>query len=204
MFLLGGEREILGILKEYIAFLKKDKRVILLGSALMLRNFSMNLLMVIVPLWLVYVKGLTAVILGLVTTVSSAVLCFSQYPAGKLADRFGNRRTFLPFTALYCLAILILIWAPSVEYIFLASILGFGLGGVGGTAFTIFITMWFESTSPESRGRQYGFDQILWTISVISSSLIAGYMWDMGFGAFALSLPVFIEAVVIVLLFISR
>lgn len=51
----------------------------------------------------------------------------------------------------YCLGIVALILAPSPEYLVLASILGMGLGGIGGTALTTLLTMWWEAVPTESR-----------------------------------------------------
>jgi len=191
-----------GFIREYSEFFK-DKNVrrwILIK--LFARDGFQFMLTIFVPLWLVNIKGATPVELGLIAFFSTVADMLFQVPVGKLADKIGRRRAFFIFTMFYCLGVSILIWSPSHEYLMLAAILGGAtgsiVGGIGGTAFTPFITMWWEIVPTESKGKLYGLDNLLITISRAPAAMIGGILWDVGFKELTLLIPVFVELFIVV------
>lgn len=149
------------------------------------------------PLWLVKFKGVDAFTLGILTAVAIFTSLVSQIPVGRLADKFGRKKAYYLFTLFYCLGVIILIYSPSFEYLILASILGIGIGGIGGAAFTPFITMFWEVVGTESRGKLYGLDGSISSLSKLYASIIAGLLWDFGFTSIVLIIPVVIEVFIV-------
>jgi MFS family permease len=49
------------------------------------------------------------------------MVLFLQIPAGRLADRIGRKKAFYLFTPFYFLGTLLLITAPSSEYLIIAA-----------------------------------------------------------------------------------
>jgi MFS family permease len=153
--------------------------------------------MTFAPLWIVNVKGATPTMLGILSTLSSASAILLQVPAGRLADNIGRKKTFFIFTAFYCLGIITLILAPSPKYLMLASILGMGLGGIGGAALTPLMTMWWEGFPTENRGKVYGLEGIITASSRIPTMILGGILWDQGFKAQILLAPVLTELLIV-------
>jgi MFS family permease len=189
-------------IREYSEFFrdKNVRRWILIK--LFARDGFQFMLTIFVPLWLVNIKGATPIELGLIALLSSVTDMLFQVPAGKLADKIGRRRAFFIFTMFYCLGVSLLIWSPSHEYLMIAAILGGAtgsiVGGIGGAAFTPFITMWWEIVPTESKGKLYGLDNLLITVSRAPAAMIGGILWDVGFKELTLLIPVFVELFIVV------
>lgn len=185
------------ILKEYRGFFRGEKHLKRWLVIRLCRDGFMSLLMTFAPLWIVNVKGATPTMLGILSTLSSASAILLQVPAGRLADNIGRKKTFFIFTAFYCLGIITLILAPSPEYLILTSILGMGLGGIGGAALTPLITMWWEGFPTENRGKVYGLEGIITASSRIPTTILGGILWDQGFKAQILLAPVLTELLIV-------
>lgn len=163
------------------------------------RDGFTSLLTTFVPLWIVNVKGATPAILGVLSTISMVSAMLAQIPAGRFADKFGRKRTFFFFTMFYCLGIVLMVLAPSTEYLMLASIFGMGwLGGIGGAAYTSLITMWWEAFPAENRGKLYGLEGIIAASFRIPVSIIGGILWDQGFKAQMLLIPILTEFIIVI------
>jgi MFS family permease len=127
-----------------------------------------------------------------------------QIPVGRLADRIGRKKAFFLFTPFYCLGLIVLIIAPSPEYLILAGILGgagggAGIGGgIGGAAFIPFITMWWEMVPAGKRGKWYGLEGIITAAPRIPATIIGGILWDQGVKIPILLAPVLIEFLVVI------
>jgi MFS family permease len=92
---------------------------------------------------------------------------------------------------------LLLVFAPSPEYLVLVGILGyFGLQGGGGSlsgvSFIPFITMNFELVPEAKRGRWLGITGFFNILS-FPASVIGGVLWTQGFMMEVLLLPIFLE-----------
>jgi MFS family permease len=161
------------------------------------RNLGMRLALPFAPLWLVNVKGADPYLLGIMGTAGTLVSLLLQLPVGRLADRIGRKRAFYLFRPFVYLGTLLLVFAPSPEYLILVGIFGyFGLAGGGGSlsgvSFIPFITMNFELVPEAKRGRWLG---IIGFFNILSfpASVIGGVLWTQGFMMEVLLLPVFLE-----------
>ena len=126
-----------------------------------------------------------------------------QAPAGRLADKLGRKKVFFMLDVFYCLGIIVLIVAPSPEYLVLYGVLGSGLGGIGGVSFTPLITMWWESFPTKNRGKIYGLEGIILSSSRIPLTLLGGFMWDQGLKAQIFLMSLLAEFLVVVPLIYS-
>jgi MFS family permease len=186
-----------GGLGEYIKFFRGEKHLKHWIVIRLCRDGFMSLQAIFIPLWTVNFKGANATMLGVLSTLSAASSILMHVPAGKLADKIGRKKTFFLFSSLYCLGIIILILAPSFEFLVLAYILGWGMGGMGGVALTILTTMWWEGISTENRGKLYGVEGIISASSRIPITAIGGVLWDKGLQTLVLTLPVLAELFIV-------
>ncbi|MEM1585914.1 MAG: MFS transporter [Candidatus Bathyarchaeia archaeon] len=192
------------LLYEYQKFFKSEKYLLHWIVIRLFRDSSHGLLITFAPLWIVNVKGATATMLGILSTLSVTSGLLMQVPAGKLADKFGRKKTFFLFTTFYCVGLIMLILAPAPEYLMLASIFGIGIGGIvgggiGGAAMTSLLTMWWEAVPSKSIGKLYGLEGIITAVSRILT-IAGGILWDCGFGILIMVIPVLVEILVIILL----
>lgn len=163
-----------------------------------IRTIGMRLAMPFVPLWLVDVKHADPYILGLMGMAGTLVSLLLQIPAGRLADRIGRKRAFYLLRPFTYLGTLVLILAPSPEYLVLVGILGcIGMagGGFSRVSFIPFITMNFEMVPEAKRGRWLG---LLGFFSIVGfpMSILGGFLWQQGLQLVVLVLPVVLEVVI--------
>jgi len=184
-------------IREYLKFFKGEKHIKQWIIIRLCRDGFMSLQAIFVPLWIVNFKNADAAMLGVLSTLSATSSMLMHIPAGKLADKIGRKKTFFLFSSLYCLGIITLILAPSFEFLVLAYILGWGMGGMGGVALTILITMWWEGISTENRGKLYGVEGIISASSRIPLTAIGGVLWDKGLQTLVLTLPVLAELFIV-------
>lgn len=161
------------------------------------RNLGMRLALPFAPLWLVNVKGADPYILGIMGTAGTLVSLLLQLPVGRLADKVGRKRAFYLFRPFVYLGSLLLVFAPSPEYLILVGIFGyFGLQGGGGSlsgvSFIPFITMNFELVPETKRGRWLGITGFFNILS-FPASVIGGILWAQGFMMEVLLIPIFLE-----------
>jgi len=170
---------------------------------MIIRELGMRLTMPFTPLWIVNVKGADPYILGAMGTVGMIVSMLLQIPVGRLADRIGRKKAFYLFHPFAYLGTLLLIMAPSPEYLILVGILGYigiaggggSAGGLSGVSFIPFITMNFEMVPEEKRGRWLG---ILGFFTILSFpiSILGGIMWEEGLMIQVLVLPILLEVLI--------
>lgn len=174
------------------------KRMILLES---LRMCGMRIAMPYIPLWMVDVKGADPYILGVMGTIGVIVSVVLQMPVGKLADRIGRKKVFYILEPFNYLGTILLILAPSPQYLILAGLLGETGGlpgggtGIGGVSFVPYITMYWEMVPAEKRGRWLGISRIFDIFSV-PASILGGYLWQQGHMIPVLLLPMLVGVTV--------
>lgn len=188
------------LLEDYRRLLKNEPHLKCWFILRFFRGGSLNLAMTFVPLWLVNVKGVTAEIFGTLVALSFICGLIVQFPAGKLADKVGRRKTFILFNIFYCLGLIILIFAPSLEFLMLASILGIGIGGlegggIGGAATIPFIAMWWEAVPSMSRGKLYGLEGMIIAAARLLV-IIGGILWDHDLKILTISISALVEILV--------
>ena len=185
----------------------KLKRWLLIYS---LRNVSTRMAMPFVPLWIVTVKGADPYILGVMGTIGVLTSMFLQIPVGSLADKIGRKKAFLLLHPMLHLGTLLLILAPSPEYLTIVGLLGaFGLrvglvgaGGIGSLGQTPYITMFWEMVPAEKRGRWIGTAN-MFNILSLPASILAGFLWQQGFMVWVLLFPLIVDVLFVLPLFFT-
>lgn len=154
------------------------------------------------PLWMVNVIHADPYVMAISSMAGIVVLILLQMPVGQLADRIGRKKAFFLFRPFTYLGTLLLIFAPSPEYLILVGFIGAfgvvgagGMGGIGGAGFIPFITMNFEMVSAEKRGRWNSVTSVFNIIS-FPVSVLAGFLWEQGFMKEVLLIPVLLELLV--------
>jgi MFS family permease len=186
-----------GFLQDFKEVFKGEKWLKRWVIVMISRNLGMRLALPFAPLWLVTVKGADPYLLGIMGTAGTLVSLLLQLPVGRLADKIGRKRAFYLFRPFVYLGTLLLVFAPSPEYLILVGIFGyFGLAGGGGSlsgvSFIPFITMNFELVPEAKRGRWLG---IIGFFNILSfpASVLGGVLWTQGFMMEVLLLPIFLE-----------
>jgi MFS family permease len=128
-------------------------------------------------IYMVDVKGATALILGWRGTVSTAIVVLLSIPAGRLADRFGRRKTAYYSRIFGWAAILITIFTPlkHPEYLIIASF----LQGIQSALFIGWTAFNQEYIPLEIRGRWNGLSMLSHGIIGTIAPILGGLIWNM-------------------------
>jgi MFS family permease len=192
------------LIQDFLELFKGEKWLKRWVGLRVVQGFGMSMASPFAALWMVNVKGATPHILGIMGTASVITSLALQVPVGRLADRIGRKRAFLLLRPVAYLGTLLLVLAPGPEYLILVGLLGAlaaggggGGGGIGGVSFTPFITMFWEAVPEEKRGRWFGM-QGLMGLSRIPGSILGGLLWQQGFMAEVMLLPVLIEILLVI------
>lgn len=166
-----------------------------------LRQIQNNVAMAFIPLWLV-LKGANSYTLGVMTAVGMLSYTLLQIPVGMLSDRIGRKKTYFLIRPFFYAATLVLLWAPTPDWLLLVALLGgnvFGGAqvGIAGTAQIPLIIMEWEMVRPEKRGRWHG---IATTFGLVTfpAAILGGILWDQGLGWVNLALPVVVDALIVI------
>lgn len=133
-------------------------------------------------------------------TVMALAILVSRPFSGRIADRFGYRRVFVPCLALITIGLTILVFAGSRPWMILSAVV-FGVGF--GTAYPVFAAYLMQQVSASRRGTAFGtmlaaFDTGIGTGSTAMGGLIGrfGFASAFGFAAAlsALAVPYFLMA----------
>jgi MFS family permease len=151
-----------------------------------------------IPLWKVSVKGATPAIFGMMGTATVIVSLLLQIPVGRVSDKFGRKKAYLLLRPLSYLGTILLILAPSPEYLVLVGL----LEGVSQVSITPFVTMHWEMVPQEKRGRWYGIEGTM-RVAAIPATLLGGLLWQQGFPIAVLLLPIILELLVLIPIFIT-
>ncbi len=185
------------ILMDYREALKGEKhlkRWVLLRT---IQTFGTSLASPFAVLWLVETKGATPYIIGIMGSASLVLTLALQIPVGRIADKVGRKRVYFATQPLSYVATLLVILAPSPEYLVLASLLG-GVatgatgGGISGVGSPLFVTWWWESVQEEKRGRFFGIEGLI-GLAAIPASILGGILWQQGLMVQVLFAPVLLE-----------
>jgi len=133
-------------------------------------------------------------------TVMALSILVSRPFSGRIADRFGYRRVFLPCLALITAGLTLLALSDSRDVMVLSAIV-FGVGF--GTAYPTFAAYLMQQVSPTRRGAAFGamlaaFDTGIGTGSTLMGGLIGRFGFGRSFGVAAvlsaLAVPYFLAA----------
>ncbi|MCJ7631968.1 MFS transporter [Candidatus Bathyarchaeota archaeon] len=119
-------------------------------------------------------KGASPVILAAMGTVGVIISLIILLPFGQLADKHGRKKMLFLTRPFNYISILIIIFAPTPEYLILASI----LGSLQSVSQLMEITMEHELVPPEQRGRWGGFLFFFMGMVGIPGPLLIGYLWE--------------------------
>lgn len=120
-------------------------------------------------------RGYSVPMAGLVVTAYTAVSMVFQIVGGYVGDRISKRIALFFFSSVQAGAIFILIWAPSLPFIFLFAIV-FGMGFGGRNPLTTSIRGDYFGRS--SFGKIMGMTQLPMNVLLLISPIFAGYMRD--------------------------
>jgi MFS family permease len=185
------------LLRDYREVLKGEKhlkRWVLLRT---IQTFGTSLASPFAMLWLVETKGATPYVIGLMGSISLVLTLILQIPVGRIADRIGRKRVYFATQPMSYVATLLVILAPSPEYLILAGLLG-GVAtgatnaGISGVGHPLFVTWWWESVPEEKRGRFFGIEG-LFGLASIPASILGGILWQQGFMIQVLLFPILLD-----------
>ncbi len=144
--------------------------VALLGAAVMMARFSEAFLVLRASdakMAMAYVP--------LVLVVMSLVYSLSSYPAGVLSDRWGRKGLFAAGLIALIVADLVLALAPSPFYV----MVGVGIWGLHmGLTQGILSTLVADAAPVDLRGSAYGVFALISGVAALTSSVLAGVVWD--------------------------
>ncbi|MFH0748999.1 MAG: MFS transporter [Candidatus Bathyarchaeota archaeon] len=166
-----------------------------------LRQVETNVATAFIPLWLV-MKGATPSTIGIMTAVGMISYTLLQIPVGMLSDKIGRKKTYILIRPFFFVATLLLIWAPSPDWLLLVGLLGgnvFGgtAVGIAGTSQIPLITMEWEMVQPEKRGRWHGIETVFGIVT-FPAAIFGGILWEQGLGWVNLALPVLLDVLIVI------
>ena len=133
-------------------------------------------------------------------TALAIVILVTRPMAGRLGDRLGYKRVFIPCLVLICIGLALLAFGGT-KPLLIASATIFGLGF--GTAYPVYVGYVMQGVSADRRGAAFGailaaFDTGIGTGSTMMGLLIQKYGFQVAFGVAgalaALALPYFLAA----------
>jgi MFS family permease len=166
-----------------------------------IQGFSTSLATPFIALWLVAAKGATPYVLGIIGSTSILVSLLLQIPAGRLADRYGRKKVYLPLRLVAFIGSFLAMLAPNPEFLIVAGLLGgyatgaLG-GGIAGAAMPLFVTWWWESVPEEKRGRFFGIEG-LFGLASVPAAILGGVLWQHGYQMQVLLIPIIIQLVIV-------
>ena len=190
-----------GLVEDFRDLFKGERWLKHWAIIMSLRGFGWSIAAPFIPLWMVNVKGADPYILGAIGTAAMVTSALLQIPTGRLADKYGRKKAFFLLTPFSYLGTILLILAPSSEFLVGVGILGAAgammMGGIGGVSFIPFITMFWETVPAEKMGRWFGFTGIF-NIIALPASILGGIMWQAGLSELVLLIPVLTESLTVI------
>jgi MFS family permease len=129
------------------------------------------------PFWPMYLKdnlGATVTAIGLMSAIQSLESMLFQLPGGMLADRYGRKKIIIWGTFLRTFSPIIYLFAPSWEWIVLATI----INGTMSLYMPAFNSLIADSMPKQRRGTGYGAYNMITRIPNILSPTIGGIVMD--------------------------
>jgi len=121
------------------------------------------------------IKGAGQLIIGGMTTAQVLTQVLFAAPLGRLADRIGRKKMFYLLTPLYAVSNLLLVLAPTDEFLVISAIL------MGFRTITTVISigaMIPELVPSEYIGRWRGLIGLFYGLANFTSPIIGGYVWE--------------------------
>ena len=172
-------------------------RVLILAVSLFMYSFGYG---AVTSFSAVYADALGITPKSIYLTALAIVILFTRPLSGRLADRIGYRRVFMPCLVLIAIGLAILA-APATRGTLISSAIVFGIGF--GTAYPVFVAYVMRDVGSHRRGAAFGaiiaaFDTGIGTGSTLVGWLIQRFGFPTGFGMAAalsaIALPYFVLA----------
>jgi len=154
-----------------------------------LRAFFTNALVAFYSIYYVEVKGADPLIIGAMGTLSTLGALLFLIPFGRLADTHGRKKIIYFTRPFYYLSLVLAVFAPSQEYLLVASF----VGALQTVSSLMEITMEHELVPADQRGRWGGFLFFFTAITGILGPLLVGYLWDAVNRPLLLITPIFAD-----------
>src|SRR5438309_10804859 len=144
--------------------------VVVLGVVSLFTDFSSEMILPILPFFLIQVLGANALILGIEEGLSDSVVSFMKIFSGRFSDAAGKRKRFVG--AGYALSTLMKVLFPFAqswpEFIGMRIVERTGKGVRDAPRDALLI----ESTPAETRGKAFGFHRSMDTTGAIAGPII--------------------------------
>jgi MFS family permease len=156
-------------IKTEFGFIQGNLLVLMISQTFM--NFSVSL---VYPFESLYISelGASPIILGLMGSISSAILAIVRIPGGFFSDRYGRRNIILAMTCGITFSYLFYAFAPSWQLIILGLII-YNVSAIGQPAV---MAIQADSMTPEKRGMGYSISAFLPGILGLAAPVIAAYL----------------------------
>ena len=128
-------------------------------------------------IYLVEVKGATAMTLGLMGFASNLAYLLSSPLVGRLADKVGRVRTIIALRSLLYISMAMMLLAPSHEYLIAA----WALRGVWFSSSSAFRALTMELVPEEARGRWTGVRELARSLASVPAPAIGGLLYSLAF-----------------------
>jgi MFS family permease len=117
---------------------------------------------------------------GIYFTTFAVVMIVSRPTIGRLADRVGYRKVFLPCLGLVVLAMLLLSLGGTLPWLLVSAVI---FGASFGSVFPIFMAIVMKHVAPTRRGAAFGGLLAAFDTGIGTGSIATGWMLDrIGFG----------------------
>jgi len=156
-----------------------NRNIMAISSTNMLYQIFNNLWQIWWSVYLSEVLGVSATLIGLLSTIQNTSRILFQLPGGVMADRIGRKKVIIYGTTLRIIAPIFLLFARSWVWV----IPGMVLNAVASIYMPAFNAMIAESLPVENRGQAYGAYRMVTSTPAMFMPLVSGFYLDvMGVG----------------------
>jgi len=164
-----------GFIGDYREVFRRGKALKRWMAFVIASYFSTGMVGPFIQLFAYEVKGADQFILGSMTTAGLVIQVLFSASMGGFANSIGRKNIIYLVEPLYCISILILIFAPSPEYLIISSILG-GFRTIAEYIATDPLQV--ELVPIDCRGRWRGIVGLCGGLASIPAPIIGGMIWE--------------------------
>jgi MFS family permease len=183
-------------------FFEDYREVFRRGSALkrymaftIVSSFSIGMVSPFTQLFAYEIKGADQFILGGMTTSALVIQALFSASMGDLANRIGRKKVIYMVEPFYWISILMLVFAPSPDYLIFSSIL---VGFKNIVGYVARDPLQVELVPIDLRGRWRGIVGLCSGLASIPAPIIGGIVWEKIGPAFLILTPILLNALIII------